>query len=164
MIFAILLPQQLQRQVAMSLQLLANSAEVRHPGPAPVRHRARRAGHGLFQLPFVPFWRQWPTHSGRRGRRQVLVYGTVGDQATAGDLPLLEPEGMESKNLFQFSHAEPCLRQSDSSTSSGSPVPPAQLAELLLMKRVRAVDHDSNLALLLDRHDFGTLIDITSES
>jgi hypothetical protein len=43
-------------------------------------------------------------------------------------------------------------------------LPPAQLAELLLMKRFRTVDHDSDPALLFDRHDFGTLIDITSES
>jgi hypothetical protein len=52
----------------------------------------------------------------------------------------------------------------DSSTSSGSPLPPAQLGELLLMKRVRTADHHSDFALLFDRHDFGTLIDITSDS
>ena len=39
--------------------------------------------------------RQRPFHAGRGGGFQVLMYGTLRDQATAGDLLLLEPEGMQ---------------------------------------------------------------------
>src|SRR5688500_13146959 len=95
MFLAILFPDQLQRQAAMTLQVVTNRVEI---GPfvlAPDLDRARRAGHGFLELPVVPVGRQRPFHAGRGGCFQVVMYGTLSDQATAGDLLLLEPEGMQ---------------------------------------------------------------------
>ena len=63
----------------------------------------------------------------------------LGDQTTAGDLLLFEPERMESENFFEFAHAEPRLWQSGSSTSEWKPAP-AQLAERSLMDRFLPAD------------------------
>ena len=49
--------------------------------------------------------------------------GALGDQTTAGDLLLFEPERMESENFLEFAHAEPRLWQSGSSTSQWKPCP-----------------------------------------
>ena len=62
---------------------------------SPDLDRAWRAGYGFLESPVVPVRRQRPFHAGRGGGFQILMYGTLGDQATAGDLLLLEPEGMQ---------------------------------------------------------------------
>jgi hypothetical protein len=90
--------------------------------------------------------------------------GALGDQATAGDLLLFEPEGMQPEHFFELAHTEPYLRQSESSTFQWKPLPPAQLAELFLMKPVRDVDCHSDLSPVFDRHRVGIIIDMTSES
>jgi hypothetical protein len=41
-------------------------------------------------------------------------------RATAGDLALLEPEGMKSKDFSDLTHGQPLLRQPVFSTSSGA--------------------------------------------
>src|SRR5215471_11258810 len=51
-----------------------------------------------------------------------------------------------------------------SSTSQWKPIRPAQLAELFLMNRFRTADCHSELPPIFDRHHFGTIIDMTSES
>jgi hypothetical protein len=65
MILAILLPHQLQRKIAMMLQVLANGTEIRLFALSPDLHRPRRAGHGFLESPIVPVRRQWPFHAGR---------------------------------------------------------------------------------------------------
>src|SRR5262249_37446929 len=95
-----------------------------------------------------------PTQAGGSRCLQVLVDGALGDQTTASNLLLFEPERMKSENFFELSHAEPRLWQSDSSTFQWKP-PPAQLAELFLMNRFRSADCRSGGAPIL--------IDIDSE-
>src|SRR5689334_856953 len=51
-----------------------------------------------------------------------------------------------------------------SSTSQWKAIPPAQLAELFLINRFRTADCHSELPPIFDRHQFGTIIDMTSES
>ena len=79
----------------MTLQVVANGAEIRLFALTPDLDRARRAGYGFLESLVVPVRRQRPSHAGCGGCFQILVYGTLGDQATAGDLLLLEPEGMQ---------------------------------------------------------------------
>jgi hypothetical protein len=55
------------------------------------------------------------------------VDSTLGDQTTAGNLLLFEPEGMESESFFELSHVEPRLWQSYSSTSQVEAVRPLSL-------------------------------------
>ena len=55
----------------------------------------RFTGNGLLESPVVPVGRKRPCHTGRGGGFQVLMYGTLRDLATASDLLLLEPEGMQ---------------------------------------------------------------------
>jgi hypothetical protein len=101
----------------MGLQLTTYGIEIGHPGLVPGHGWARRAGYNFFQPPLVPIRRQRPTHASRRCLFQISVDSTLGDQTTASNLLLFEPEGMESENFFEFTHAEPRLWQSDSSTS-----------------------------------------------
>jgi hypothetical protein len=44
------------------------------------------------------------------------------------------------------------------------PLPPAQLAELFLMKPIRRADGHSDIEPIFDRHRIGMIIDISSES
>jgi hypothetical protein len=91
------------------------------------------------------------------------MQGALSDQTTAGDLLLFQPERMESEKFFEFVHAEPCLSQWFPLALSGSPSP-AELAELLLMNRCLPADWHSEPVRFLIRHQFGTIIDMTSES
>ena len=121
MILAIFFPHQLERQIAVGLQLPPNGIEVR-PGRFLPHHRwTGSAGHNFFQPPVVPVRRQRPTHTGGRRGFQILVDGALGDHTTAGNLLLFEPERMESENFFQFAQAEPHLWQLGSSTSQWKP-------------------------------------------
>jgi hypothetical protein len=67
MLFAILFPEQLQGEIAMALQLVANGAEIRFCAFSPDRSRARCAGDGFLEPPVVPVRRQRPFHAGRGG-------------------------------------------------------------------------------------------------
>jgi len=55
--FAILLPQQLQREVAVSLQLPADGGKVRLGGLPRLRAWPGLSGKSAFQLPLIPFRR-----------------------------------------------------------------------------------------------------------
>src|SRR5215213_3426145 len=65
MILAILFPDQLQCEVAMMLQLLANGGEIRLFALSPGLHRTWRARYGFLESPIVPVRRQRPFHAGR---------------------------------------------------------------------------------------------------
>ena len=95
MVLAILFPDQLQREVAVTLQFVANGTEIRLFTLAPDLHGPRRSGHGFLESSVVPVGRQRPSHAGRSRCFQILVYGTLGDRAAAGNLLLLEPEGIQ---------------------------------------------------------------------
>jgi hypothetical protein len=95
MILAILFPEQLQRQMAVTLQLLTNGAEVRRFVLPPSRVQLRFTAKCLLEPPVIPVGRKRPGHTGRGGGFQILMYGTLRDLATASDLLLREPEGMQ---------------------------------------------------------------------
>jgi hypothetical protein len=100
MIFPIFFPNQLQGQVTVRLQLLADGLEIGGPGLAPGCRRPWRAGQHFFQPALLKVRGQGPTHAGDRGGFQVLMDSALGDQTTAGNLLLFEPQGMESQNFF----------------------------------------------------------------
>jgi hypothetical protein len=109
--FAILLPQQLQGEVAVGLQLFADGGEVRQGGLAGLRAGTRLSGKSLFSLLLIPFSGQRPTHAGLRRSLQVLMDSALRDRAATRDLPLFEPHGLEPENFLELPHTEPFLRQ-----------------------------------------------------
>ena len=115
---AILFPQQLQREVAVGLQLPADGGEVRLGRLTRLRAWPGLSGKSAFQLLLIPFRGQWPAHAGLRRSFQVFMDGALSNRAAARDLPLGEPQGMEPNNFFELTHTEPFLRQWITSTSS----------------------------------------------
>jgi hypothetical protein len=66
------------------------------------------AKYGGFQLAIIPALRQRPTDPRRPGTFQVLINRAVADRATAGDLPLPQPQFVaESEYFFELSHGQP---------------------------------------------------------
>ena len=93
MLLDVLLPQQLQRDVLVGLELFVNDGEVRlgllvtslHPPPTE---------QPLLDLSVVPIGRQRPFHTGRLGPFQIVVNAALADRATARDLTLPESQLM----------------------------------------------------------------------
>ena len=92
---ASLLPDQLQGQVLVRLQLLVDL------GPVRLRMFAPNGGSGPLRkqrsldLLVTPLLRRWPLQASRLRGGQVLVDGALGNGTTAGDLVLAQSEGME---------------------------------------------------------------------
>src|SRR5450755_1025277 len=159
----ILLPQELQSEIAVGLQLPADCGKVGLRGLARLPTRPRPSEKSLLPLLLIPFRRQRPAQSSLRGSLQVLMYGALSDRAATRDLPLLESEGMESKNFFEFAHTEPFLRQWIPPLPSEGPYRAfAQRAELFLIKPLRHPDHHSEHVAIFHRHRVGIVIDISS--
>ena len=100
MSFAIFFPGQLQRQVAMGLQLPPDHVKIGCRRLAPSGSREGRAKHDFFHAPLIPVRRERPTHPGGGGCFQILVDSALGDQTTARNLLLFEPQRIESENFF----------------------------------------------------------------
>ena len=124
---ASLLPDQLQGQVLVRLQLLVDLGPIRlrvfapNGGTGPLRKQR------LLDLLVTPVLRRRPLHSGRLRGGQVLMDGALGKGTTAGDLMLAQSEGMEPQNFFQLAHGQPLLWQLGFSTYQWSPVATAAL-------------------------------------
>jgi hypothetical protein len=118
LLLTILVPEQLQGNEAVGLQLAVNFREVQ-AGP---RHRGWGIGPGRKQQfvepPVVMIFRQRPGEAGGIGPFQIPVNGRLTDGATSGNLILseihLEPQ---TQNVFDFSHRQPFLGQLALSTS-----------------------------------------------
>jgi len=83
----------------------------------------------------------------------------LGNGTTAGDLMLAQSEGMEPQNFLQLAH-EPLLWQLGVSTYQWSPVATAALRRHSNLMPITVPNYNRKT----DRHQFGTLIGITSES
>jgi hypothetical protein len=95
-VLAALLPDQLQGQVFVRLQLLMNPGPVRlRVFPPKRRHGALRKQRPL-HLGIIPVWRQRPPDSGRLRGGQVLMHGALRDRTTAGDLVLAQPQRIQT--------------------------------------------------------------------
>lgn len=123
-----LLPDQLQGQVFVRLQLFADLRPVRLWVFPPNRERGSLRKQCSFDLLVIPVLRQGPLYAGRLRGRQVLVDGALRYGATTGDLVLAHSEGMEPQNFFQFAHGQPFLWQLGVSTYHWSPAPPLPYA------------------------------------
>jgi hypothetical protein len=88
------------------------------------------------------------------------VDGTLGNRTTAGDLVLAQSEGLEPQNFLQLAHGQPLLWQLGVSTFQWSPFATAALRHLSNPMPITV----PNYTCKTDRHQFGTLIGITSES
>src|ERR1039457_1821508 len=108
----------------------------------------------------IPVLRRRPIHASRLRGRQVLVDGALRDGATAGDLVLAQSEGMEPQNFLQLAHGQPLLWQLGVSTYQWSPVATAALRRHSHPMPISVPNYNRKT----DRHQFGTLIGITSES
>ena len=105
---AILFPGQLQCQVRMALEFFVETRKIRSGLAAFVDAPRRRSKQGLFQSAIIPAFGQRPSDARRLGAFQILINGSVSDRATAGDLPLPQPELVaESQNFFELSHGQP---------------------------------------------------------
>jgi hypothetical protein len=84
----------------------------------------------------------------------------LGNRTTAGDLMLAQSEGMEPQNFLQLAHGQPLLWQRGVSTSQLSPIATAALRRHSNPMPITVPNYNRKT----DRHQFGTLIGITSES
>src|ERR1700723_199373 len=87
----VLFPCQLQCQMGMLLQLLVEGRKIRKGPLVRADYRALLAEQGLFDAFFVPTFRQWPGNPGGRHFLQVVMYCTLTDRTSSGDLPLPQP-------------------------------------------------------------------------
>ena len=87
--FAILFPDQLQRQVLVRLQLPANFRKIGEGPNAPAGPPGRRWKQQFFQPPIIDILRQRPGQTRRVRFAQISVNGRLTDATTAGDLILL---------------------------------------------------------------------------
>src|ERR1700735_265957 len=120
---AAFLPDQLQGQVLVCLQLLVDLRPVRLWVFPPNRGRGPLRKQRSLDLLVIPVLRCRPLHAGRLRGRQVLVNGALRDGTTAGNLVLAQSEGMEPQNFLQLAHGQPLLWQLGVSTSQWSPAP-----------------------------------------
>jgi len=83
--FAILFPQQLQREVAVGLQLSADGGKIRLGRLTRLRAWPGLSGKSAFQLRLIPFRGQRPVHAGLRRSFQVFMDGTLSNRAAPRD-------------------------------------------------------------------------------
>jgi hypothetical protein len=87
--------------------------------------------------------------------------GALGNRTTAGNLMLAQSEELEPQNFFQLAHGQPLLWQLGFSTYQWSPsAATAALRRPSNPMPITVPNYNRNT----DRHQFGTLIGITSES
>jgi len=84
----------------------------------------------------------------------------LGNRTTTGDLMLAQSEGMEPQNFLQLAHGQPLLWQLGVSTYQWSPIATAALRRYSNLMPISI----PNYSCKTDRHQFGMLIAITSES
>jgi hypothetical protein len=88
MSFTIFFPNQLQRQMSVTLQLLVNLVEV-YSGPLRSRRPYRSSRkQQLVEALLVAIFRQWPAETGCDRSLQISTNGRLTDRATTGNLIL----------------------------------------------------------------------------
>lgn len=90
--FAVFLPEELERQVFMSLQLGMQLGEIQTRPRLLGRPQWPGRKQKFIQLPLVEIVRQGPSQFGGCGLFQIPVNGRLADRATAGDLVLLQAQ------------------------------------------------------------------------
>jgi hypothetical protein len=112
-----LLPDQLQSQVFVGLQILVDLRPIRLRVLAPNNRSGPLRKQRLLDLLVPPVLRNWPLQTCRLGGGHVLMDSALGNGTTAGDLMLAQSERMEPQNFLQLAHGQPLLWQ------LGSPLP-----------------------------------------
>jgi hypothetical protein len=110
-------------------------------------------------LLIIPVVRQRPFDAGRFRGGHVFMDRALGNRTTAGYLMLAQSEGMEPQNFLQLAHGQPLLWQLGVSTFQWSPVATATLRRYSNPMPITIPNYNRKT----DRHQFGTLIGITSE-
>ena len=111
------MPDQLQRQVLVGLQLFVNLRPIRFRMFSPDGGSGPLWKQCLLGLLVIPTLGQRPLGAGRLRRGHVFMDGALGNGTTAGDLMLAQSEGMEPQNFLQLAHGQPPLWQLGISTS-----------------------------------------------
>ena len=125
LLFAMLLPEQLERQVFVGLYLPPHGGEVRFVGFAPVHTGIGCGEKGRGKAILFPAGDVWPLQSGFRRLSQELRNGGLANLATQRNLALTQPQGGQPQDCFDLLHGQPFLRQLESSTlrvESGQPL------------------------------------------
>jgi hypothetical protein len=116
---AILLQQQLERDVFVRAQFFVEVREVRRAGAAPMA-AGRFGKQGRFQPGLVPALFQRPGDICRFGPLQVLVHRADCDRETAPDLLVAQLQFMtEAQALLEFPHGQAPGRQVPSLSEGG---------------------------------------------
>ena len=90
-VLAVLLPEQLQRDVTMGLEFLVKALKLRCGTVGFVDAARRVPEKRLFQPGLVPTLRQGPRDARGLGALQIFGNGCLRDRATASDLVLTQP-------------------------------------------------------------------------
>lgn len=87
---SILLPDQLQGQMGVALQLFVKVGKIRGRSGFLAQMPHAETEQGLFQAAIVPALRQRPGEPGCLGAFQIVMNRTLTDRTTAGNLELAE--------------------------------------------------------------------------
>src|SRR5205823_12860978 len=110
--------------MGMALEFFVELRKIRSGLAAFVNATRRSPEQSRFQLAIIPAFRQGPGDSRLLCAFQILINRSLADRATAGDLPLSQPQLVsESQYFFELSHGQPLCRQCGPSTSSGASLP-----------------------------------------
>src|SRR5208337_4705521 len=105
---AIFFPGELQCQMGMALEFFVELGKIRLRLAGLVGAPRGSRKHGGFQLAIIPTFRQRPGDTRLVGASQVFINRAVSDRATAGDLPLPQPQFVaQSQYFFELSHGQP---------------------------------------------------------
>src|SRR6266536_3868048 len=97
--------------MGMALEFFVKMSKIRSGLAVFVDTPRSRPQQGLFQSAIIPAFGQRPGHARRLGAFQILINRSLSDRATAGDLPLPQPQLVaESQYFFELSHGV-CSRE-----------------------------------------------------
>jgi hypothetical protein len=118
LLLAVLLPEQLQRQMLVRLQLAPHRGKVGIGGLPPRRGRTLQRQQRGHQPVLVPLGYIRPSQPGLVGQAQVVGNRGLTDLTAQRDLALAQPEVGQPQDSLDLVHGQPLLRQPESSTSS----------------------------------------------
>src|SRR3984893_2320780 len=101
----VLFPSQLQRQMAMLLQLRVQGGKIREDLFGESFYHLPLSEQGLLDALLVPAFRNRPSYPGRCGPLQVVMDGSLTDRTSSGDLPLPQPQlKAEAEDFLDLTH------------------------------------------------------------
>src|SRR5216683_569556 len=101
----VLFPSQLQRQMAMLLQLRMQGRKIREDLFGESFYHLPLSEQCLLDALLVPAFRQRPGYPGRRRSLQVVMDSSLADRTSSGDLPLPQPQfKAEAEDFLNLTH------------------------------------------------------------